>query len=172
MSRSRSASTTTPKPRGRLRRLLDRIPIPRPDTKRGAIFLILAVLAVGAAVTLAGVHVVEYSGSTAFCTQLCHTMEPQKKAHAASTHSEVECGSCHVAPGVYGFVKAKLEGTHELFALITNTYPRPIPAIEHSKLPSTTVTCQACHPLATRRPASTSRTSASPRSGSRTTPAT
>lgn len=52
-----------------------------------------------------------------------------------------------MAPGVVGFVSAKLAGTRELYALITNTYPTPIPAIDHRAMPSTEVTCQKCHPL-------------------------
>jgi hypothetical protein len=46
-----------------------------------------------------------------------------------------------------GFVKAKLAGTRELYALVTNTYPTPIPPLEHDALPSTKDTCQQCHPL-------------------------
>lgn len=137
---------SAPAPTG-LRGLAAKVPIPRPETRLGAFLLILACLGVGAIVMLGGVWVVHYSESTEFCT-LCHPMVVQKKAHEVSPHAEVDCGACHVAPGVAGFVKAKLEGTHELYALVTNTYPRPIPAIEHSKLPSTAVTCQECHPLA------------------------
>lgn len=74
------------------RRALARIPVPRPQSRLGAVWLILATLAGGVAATIGGVHVVEYSESTAFCT-LCHTMIPQQKAHEASVHSTVECGS-------------------------------------------------------------------------------
>jgi nitrate/TMAO reductase-like tetraheme cytochrome c subunit len=74
-------------------------------------------------------------------------MTPQKKAYEAGVHQDVGCGECHVSPGVVGFVKAKVAGTRELYALVTNTYPTPIPPIEHDKLPSTKETCQRCHPL-------------------------
>lgn len=141
-----SDAAAQPERFARLRRLASKVPIPRPKTKRGAIMLILGAAVAGFIATMVGYQVVEYTESTSFCT-LCHTMIPQKKAHEASTHSEVECGSCHVAPGVVGFVSAKLAGTRELYALVTNTYPRPIPAIEHSKMPATEVTCQRCHTL-------------------------
>lgn len=125
----------------RLRRL---IPVPR--TPLGALALIGGVLLLGALGTLGGVHVVEYSEGASFCTT-CHTMTPQKKAYEAGVHQDVGCGECHVEPGVLGFVKAKLAGTRELYALVTNTYPTPIPPIEHDALPSTKDTCQKCHPL-------------------------
>lgn len=117
-----------------------------PKTPLGALGLILGVLVIGAIATIGGTSVVHYSEGAAFCTT-CHTMEPQKKAYEASAHKNVACGSCHVSPGVLGFVKAKLAGTYELYSLVTNTYPTPIPPIEHQKLPSTEETCQECHSL-------------------------
>jgi nitrate/TMAO reductase-like tetraheme cytochrome c subunit len=127
--------------RRRLRRL---VPVPR--TPLGAFWLILGVLVLGALGTLGAVEVVHYSESASFCTT-CHTMEPQKKAYEAGVHQDVSCGECHVEPGALGFVKAKLAGTRELYALVTNTYPTPIPPIEHDALPATQDTCQKCHPL-------------------------
>lgn len=134
------------RPPGRLRRLLNRIPVPRPQTRGGALLLILAVLGVGVVVTLGGVQLVEYSESVPFCT-LCHTMVPEKKAFEASAHTGISCADCHVAPGPIGFISAKLAGTRELYALVTNTYPTPIPPIEHKLLPTTQQTCQECHSL-------------------------
>jgi nitrate/TMAO reductase-like tetraheme cytochrome c subunit len=143
-----SAAAAYARPEGfwaRWRRRLGRL-IPVPRTPLGALGLILGVLVLGALGTLGGVHVVEYSESASFCTT-CHTMTPQKKAYEAGVHQDVGCGECHVEPGTLGFVKAKLAGTRELYALVTNTYPTPIPAIEHDALPSTKDTCQKCHPL-------------------------
>jgi nitrate/TMAO reductase-like tetraheme cytochrome c subunit len=143
-----SAAAAYARPEGfwaRWRRRLWRL-VPVPRTPLGAFGLILGVLVLGALGTLGGVHVVEYSESASFCTT-CHTMTPQKKAYEAGVHQDVACGECHVAPGAVGFVKAKLAGTRELYALVTNTYPTPIPAIEHDALPSTNETCQKCHPL-------------------------
>ncbi len=120
--------------------------ISKPRTPMGALGLIGGVFVLAALGTLGGVHLVEYSESSSFCT-LCHTMIPQKKAYFAGSHQDVACGECHVAPGVLGFVKAKLAGTRELYALVTSTYPTPIPPIEHDALPPTEQTCQKCHAL-------------------------
>ena len=115
-----------------------------PTTTRGILGLVGGVLLLGVLGTLGGVHLVEYSESAAFCTT-CHTMNPQQKAFAISPHRDVACGECHVNPGVVGFVSAKLAGTRELYRLVTNTYPTPIPPIAHDELPSTAVTCEKCH---------------------------
>ncbi|MFL6166318.1 MAG: NapC/NirT family cytochrome c [Ornithinibacter sp.] len=117
-----------------------------PKTPRGILGFVGGVLLLGVLGTVGGVHLVEYSESAAFCTT-CHTMTPQQKAFEAGPHQDVGCGECHVDPGVVGFVKAKLAGTKELYALVTRTYPTPIPPIEHEKLPPTSHTCEKCHPL-------------------------
>ncbi len=118
---------------------------PRPKTVGGALALIFGTLAVGVALAIGGMEVVHYSESVPFCT-LCHTMEPQDKSYHASTHANVAtCGDCHVTPTVAGFIKAKLEGTRELKNLVFNTYPIPIPPIEHAKMPKSTDTCTNCH---------------------------
>ncbi len=131
--------------RARWRRRLRRL-VPVPRTPLAALGLILGVLVVGAIATMGGTSLVHYSEGAAFCTT-CHTMEPQKKAYEAGVHQDVACGECHVAPGVMGFVSAKLAGTRELKNLVLGTYPTPIPPIEHDKLPTTEQTCQKCHAL-------------------------
>jgi nitrate/TMAO reductase-like tetraheme cytochrome c subunit len=117
-----------------------------PTTTRGILGMVGGVLLLGVLGTLGSVHLVSYSESAAFCTT-CHTMTPQKKAYEAGVHQDVGCGECHVDPGMVGFVKAKLAGTRELYALVTSTYPTPIPPIPHAELPPTKNTCEKCHPL-------------------------
>src|SRR6478736_5992877 len=92
-----------------------------PTTTRGILGMVGGVLLLGVLGTLGSVHLVSYSESAAFCTT-CHTMTPQKKAYEAGVHQDVGCGECHVDPGMVGFVKAKLAGTRELYALVTSTY--------------------------------------------------
>lgn len=143
-----SAEAASARPEGfraRWRRRLRRL-IPMPKTPLGVLGLIGGVLVIGAIGTMGGTELVHYSEGAAFCTT-CHTMDPQKKAYESGAHQDVACGECHVDPGVIGFVKAKLAGTKELYRLVTNTYPTPIPAIEHDALPPTKNTCEKCHPL-------------------------
>jgi hypothetical protein len=116
-------------------------------TRKGIVGLVGAAMLVTAAVVGGAMWFIPYSESVAFCTT-CHTMIPQHKAYDVSGHSEVACGHCHVAPGVQGWVKAKWGGMKELTALVTNTYPTPIPPIPHDELPDPSVTCLECHSLA------------------------
>jgi nitrate/TMAO reductase-like tetraheme cytochrome c subunit len=128
----------------RTRRVLGKIPHPALHSKAGIFTLIAGTTIVVAGVVGGVMWFIPYSESVSFCTT-CHTMIPQHKAFDVSAHADVACGECHVAPGIQGWVKAKLAGTQELKALVLNNYPTPIPPIPHADMPSTTVTCQKCH---------------------------
>lgn len=81
-----------------------------------------------------------------FCGATCHTMHPQFAAYQSSTHSRVECVECHVAPGAAGWISSKAAGTRQLFEMVLNTYPRPIPsALESNRLVPARETCENCH---------------------------
>jgi hypothetical protein len=74
-------------------------------------------------------------------------MKPEFTAHAAlPPHQAVACASCHIAPGATGWLHAKMAGTNQLFAVMFNTFPRPIEsAMENNKLVSSADTCEQCH---------------------------
>ena len=65
----------------------------------------------------------------------CHTMGPQQKAYEISPHVDVGCGECHVDPALIGLLKAKISGTRQLYDIVTNTFPTPIPPPDHADLP-------------------------------------
>jgi hypothetical protein len=86
-----------------------------------------------------------YMDSATFCGQTCHTvMEPEFVAYQNSPHSRVECVKCHIGPGASWFVKSKLSGIGQVFAVTLNTYPRPIPTPVHDLRPARD-TCEGCH---------------------------
>ncbi len=128
-------------------RRIDRLPHPPWSSWRGMLLIFVVVAGVGAIAMFTGMKTVTYAESAGFCGTTCHTMEPENKAFAVSPHSDVACGECHVSPGVVGFVKAKLGGTRELYQLVTNTFPTPIPALDHADLPKPQDTCEKCHPI-------------------------
>ena len=130
----------------RTRRAFAKVPHPPKGSKRFIALTVASTALVVGAVVGGVMWFIPYSESVAFCTT-CHTMIPQHKAYDVSAHADVACGECHVAPGLAGWVKAKMAGTQELKALILNNYPTPIPPIPHDEMPSTTVTCQKCHSL-------------------------
>jgi nitrate/TMAO reductase-like tetraheme cytochrome c subunit len=88
---------------------------------------------------------VTYMDGVTFCGQTCHTvMTPEFTAYQNSPHSRVECTKCHIGPGASWFVKSKLAGVRQVFAVTLNTYSRPIPAPVHNLRPARE-TCEACH---------------------------
>jgi hypothetical protein len=89
-----------------------------------------------------GVHAME---SVAFCSQVCHvTMEPQAVAHQAWPHANVACTACHVGPGAGAFLESKLAGTRQLFQVMTNRVPMPIPP-PADLIRTARETCEGCH---------------------------
>jgi nitrate/TMAO reductase-like tetraheme cytochrome c subunit len=90
---------------------------------------------------------VEHMDTVQFCGQTCHVMKPEFTAHAAlPPHQAVACAECHIAPGATGWLKAKMNGTSQLMAVVFNNYPRPIEsAMESNKLVSSAETCEQCH---------------------------
>ncbi|MGH9367230.1 MAG: NapC/NirT family cytochrome c [Thermoanaerobaculia bacterium] len=88
---------------------------------------------------------VEYMDSAQFCGQTCHTvMSPEYTAYVNSPHSRVACVECHIGPGAPWFVKAKISGVRQVFAVTLKTYSRPIPSPVRELRPARE-TCEHCH---------------------------
>jgi hypothetical protein len=88
---------------------------------------------------------VAYMDSTIFCGQTCHTvMSPEFSAYQNSPHSRVECVECHIGPGAGWFVRSKLSGLRQVFAVTFHTYSRPIPSPVKYLRPARD-TCEQCH---------------------------
>jgi NapC/NirT cytochrome c family, N-terminal region len=114
--------------------------------RRAGIFLAVMTAANLVIASQLSYRAVAHMESVQFCGQTCHVMKPEFTAHLRAPHAQVECVSCHVAPGASGFIKAKMAGTRQLMAVILNNYSRPIEsAIESNRLVSSTETCQQCH---------------------------
>jgi hypothetical protein len=87
-------------------------------------------------------HITE---SVEFCGTLCHqVMQPEHTAYQNSPHANVLCVECHVGSGASWYVKSKLSGLHQVYATLTNTYPRPIETPLHDLRPARE-TCEKCH---------------------------
>ena len=94
-------------------------------------------------VSIAAYGGVHYMETTAFCGTVCHTtMEPEYVAHRQGPHAQIECVQCHVGPG--RLIESKLSGTRQLFHLITNQVPRPVPPPPQLISPARD-TCERCH---------------------------
>lgn len=87
----------------------------------------------------------EYTESTAFCGQQCHSvMKPEFVAYNASSHARVTCVECHVGHGPEWYVRSKLNGMHQLYAVTFRTYDKPIKTPLHNMRPADD-TCAKCH---------------------------
>ena len=83
--------------------------------------------------------------SPEFCGALCHTvMKPEYTAYRASPHARVACVECHIGPGASWFVRSKLSGLYQVYAVLTNNFPRPIPTPVENLRPAPE-TCEQCH---------------------------
>jgi nitrate/TMAO reductase-like tetraheme cytochrome c subunit len=88
---------------------------------------------------------VSHMNTVQFCGETCHTvMSPQLTAYLGSPHSRVDCVQCHIGPGAPWFVRSKLSGVRQIFAVTLNTYSRPIPAPVKELRPARE-TCEQCH---------------------------
>ncbi len=83
--------------------------------------------------------------SVGFCGALCHTvMKPEYTAYKSSSHARVRCTECHIGPGAPWFVRSKITGLYQVYAVLTDIYPRPIPTPVQSLRPAQE-TCEQCH---------------------------
>lgn len=117
-------------------------------TQTGLI-IILASLAVGTFLLLGagagGMAVIEYSESNEFCGQMCHqVMGPEDTAYHGSPHAQIDCVECHVGSGGDSYLRAKIGGLRQLYALATDHVTRPIPTPIHPRRSSDEM-CGSCH---------------------------
>lgn len=88
---------------------------------------------------------VEFMESETFCGKTCHTvMQPEHVAFSRSAHARVSCVECHIGPGADWFVRSKLSGLRQVWAVITDNYSRPVPTPIHNLRPARD-TCEQCH---------------------------
>jgi len=86
-----------------------------------------------------------YTESVQFCGQVCHTvMQPEFVAYENGAHARVACAECHIGSGAAWYVKAKISGLHQVYAVLTNKYDRPIPTPVQNLRPARE-TCEQCH---------------------------
>jgi nitrate/TMAO reductase-like tetraheme cytochrome c subunit len=86
-----------------------------------------------------------YSESVQFCGQVCHgAMNPEFVTYQRGSHARVDCVDCHVGAGAQSFVKAKINGTHQLIAYTLTDYKRPIETPIKNLRPAQEI-CEKCH---------------------------
>jgi hypothetical protein len=87
----------------------------------------------------------QYTESVSFCGLICHAvMKPEYTAYQDSPHARVRCVDCHIGPGADWYAKSKLSGLYQVYAVLANVYPRPIPTPITNLRPAQE-TCETCH---------------------------
>src|SRR5215469_4805433 len=86
-----------------------------------------------------------YMDSVSFCGRTCHTvMQPEFTAYQGSPHARVDCVDCHIGAGASWFVRSKITGVGQVFAVMLQNYPKPIPTPVRNLRPARE-TCETCH---------------------------
>lgn len=86
-----------------------------------------------------------FSESVSFCGTTCHSvMHPEYTAYQNSPHARVPCTACHVGEGADWFAKSKISGAYQVYAVLADVYPRPLPNPIHNLRPARE-TCEKCH---------------------------
>jgi nitrate/TMAO reductase-like tetraheme cytochrome c subunit len=95
--------------------------------------------------TLGSFEAFHLTESVEFCGTLCHkVMEPEHTAYQNSPHANVLCVECHVGSGASWYVKSKISGLHQIIAVFSNSYKKPIETPLHDLRPARE-TCEVCH---------------------------
>lgn len=124
--------------------LPQKIELGNPKIRRLIVFVGVATfvnLVIGGALTFSTVH---YMESTNFCGTACHVMTPEYLAYQAGSHAQVKCVECHIGEGAGNAIRAKLNGTRQLYLILAGSYSRPIPSPPHALKPASE-TCENCH---------------------------
>jgi nitrate/TMAO reductase-like tetraheme cytochrome c subunit len=121
------------------------IDLTRPRDRRVLGWFLLGSLAFLLLSAFGSYQTYHFSESTQFCGQTCHTvMQPELVTYSHGPHARVGCVDCHIGPGAEWFVKAKVSGTYQLYAVAFNKYPRPVPTPIKNLRPAQQ-TCEQCH---------------------------
>ena len=133
------------KQQGKLPHVYPTIDLRQPMLQRALALVVFMTFINVALMGTASYKAVEHMDSVEFCGQTCHSvMAPEYTAYLNSPHSRVACVDCHIGSGAPWFVRAKISGVRQLFAVNLKTYSRPIPSPVHNLRPSRD-TCEHCH---------------------------
>lgn len=138
--------------RGRRKRHPEMVvpPLPRLDLNQpahqvavGVALTVIMTIVVLLSVT--GYRAYNFTDSVTFCGLVCHkVMKPEYTAYQHSPHARVACVQCHVGPGASWFVRSKITGAYQVYAVAANKYPKPIPTPVKNLRPAQE-TCEQCH---------------------------
>jgi len=120
------------------------IDLSSPKHRRNLFFGFIGLIVFGLVLLAGGLKGYEYTESAEFCGSLCHPMTSEFVRYEKSPHSNIDCAKCHIGPGTSFFVRSKIDGIRQVYAVLADTYERPIKGPVHSLRPARD-TCEECH---------------------------
>ncbi|MBF0286995.1 MAG: NapC/NirT family cytochrome c [SAR324 cluster bacterium] len=113
------------------------------------IFVVLSVMILMGGMTLvvgfSSYSIYQVTESPEFCGQTCHSvMHPEWNTYQTSPHAKVPCVKCHIGSGAEWYVRSKLSGLRQIYAVFDESYSRPISTPIHHLRPARE-TCEECH---------------------------
>ncbi len=120
------------------------IDLNRPKHRLMLFLGIVSLVLVLTVILISGYATYHYSESAEFCGTTCHPMKSAFVRFERSAHANVECAKCHIGKGASFFVKSKITGIAQVFAVLGDTYPRPIKGPVYNLRPARD-TCEECH---------------------------
>ncbi len=136
--RRRRAKTTEAQP-------FPKVDLNDPRTRRRFVYWLVGGGFLMVLMAFVGYNAFLYTESVEFCGTVCHTvMEPEHVARMEGPHARVRCVDCHVGAGVSWYVKSKMSGLYQVYAVATGDYERPIPVPVKNLRPARE-TCEECH---------------------------
>lgn len=99
--------------------------------------ILIAIPIVVAVLMVAGM---EITSQNSFCLN-CHNMKVYYETLRTSSHKEVDCVKCHIAPGFDNFVKTKLKGLSEVVVYTIGEEP----LVYHAEIEDKTCLRAGCH---------------------------
>lgn len=67
------------------------------------------------------ITLVEVTSQPVFCGNACHIMKPYYESWQTSAHKDISCVECHMAPGIRGTIRAKMQGIAQVAKYFTGT---------------------------------------------------
>jgi nitrate/TMAO reductase-like tetraheme cytochrome c subunit len=107
----------------------------------GKLSVVVVILLVLAVIVMAVAS--QYTESNKFCGTACHEMDPYNATWLASKHSNVNCVTCHIGPGLGNFLVAKVSALREVWVHITGQVKVPIAVT--SQVPNGICQASGCH---------------------------
>jgi hypothetical protein len=121
------------------------IDLSRPRDRRILVTFVISSLLFIMLSAVGSYNAFNFTESVQFCGETCHTvMKPELTTHDHGPHARVACVACHVGPGMNWFVRSKLSGSYQVYAVAFNKYPRPITTPIKNLRPARE-TCEQCH---------------------------